>query len=191
MNGAHIRLPAAMLSLFPLLACGHTMTATVEGLQHPKTVSCKPGETIEIENGDFRIEERCASEKNRIVGDGKLERVSWDFPIEVSFREAVRKDCIIRSASVELEVQPTADPFDESLAVRDWWEFGLEEVRSLDPDASRQTVTLDMLDRPGGISPYTPETLRELILGASPDGIPIEYGDDALISYAKLELSCK
>jgi len=180
----------ALLGLF-LFGCGHSMSATVKGSKKPKQKTCTLGERVEIDNGGFRIVQKCVSEENLTVGDGRMEMTEWDFPIEDSFADALREDCIIRSAWVEMELRPTKNPFDESLAVRNRWEFGLEEIRSLDPDSGWQKVEIDMMRRPGGRSPYTPQTLRELMLEGPWSRLRIEYGYDAQISWAKIDLSCK
>ena len=172
------------------LACGHSMTATARGAKTPRLKTCTLGDRVEVANGDFRIIQKCVSEENLTVGDGRMEMTTWDFPIEESFADALRDDCIIRSAEVELELRPTRNPFGESLAVRDKWEFGLEEIRSLEPDGSWQTVQIDMMQRPGGPSPYTPQALRELILQGPWSRLRMEYGYDASISYARIDLRC-
>lgn len=172
------------------LGCSHTMSVTVKGSKNPKTKTCTLGDRVELENGDFRIVQKCVTEENLVVGDGKLEMTEWDFAIDDGFADALRDDCVIRSAWVEMDVHPTANPFDESLAVRDKWEFGLEEIRSLDPKGGWQKVEIDMMYRPGGRSPYTPQVLRELMLEGPWNRLRIEYGYDAIISRARLDLKC-
>jgi hypothetical protein len=167
------------------------MTAVVKGSKKPTVKACTLGDRVEVDNGGFRIVQKCVSDDNLEIGDGRMEMTEWDFAIDESFADALREDCIIRSAWVEMEMRPTKNPFDESLAVRDKWEFGLEEVRSLDPEGGWQKVEIDMMERPGGRSPYTPQVLRELMLLGPWNRLRIEYGYDALISYAKLDVTCK
>ena len=74
--------------------------------------------------------------------------------------------------------------------MRDKWEFGLEQVRSLDPDLGWQKVEIDMMTRHGSRSPYTPQALREIILQAPGGQVQVEYGYEAIISRATLHLHC-
>ena len=192
MKGMHqtfATIPLLMATL--LVACGHSMSVTVKGSKEPATKTCTLGERGEVENGGFRIVQKCVSEKNLIVGDGRMEMTEWDFAIEDGFADALREDCIILEAFVEMEILPKDNPFDESLAVENKWEFGLEEIRSLDPDFGWQTVEIDMMYRPQGVSPYTPQVLREIILQGPWSRIPIEYGYEAVIAEATLDLHCK
>jgi hypothetical protein len=115
----------------------------------------------------------------------------WDFPIDKDFVGYVQDDCIILGATVELDLYPTSNPFDESLSVSGKWEFGLEKIRSLDPDGGWQTITVDMMERPGGRSPYTPQALRELLTQGEWNRIRMEYGWQAKVARAELELYCK
>jgi hypothetical protein len=189
--GSSVVASALMVLACCLAACGHSMSVTVKGSREPKTQTCTLGERGEVQNGGFRIVQKCITEENLTVGDGRMEMTEWDFAIEDGFADAVRDNCIILVADVEMEVNPTANPFNESLAVKGKWEFGLEEIRSLDPDAGWQTVSIDMMERPGERSPYTPQALRELILQGPWSRLSIEYGYSARISRATLDLYCK
>ena len=193
MQPDHRTSTAALLTLAAALlaACGHSMSVTVKGSKKPDQQVCTLGERGEVRNGGFRIIQKCFFEKNLTVGDGLMEMTTWSFAIESGFADAVRKDCMIRAATVEMEILPKDDPFNESLAVRDKWEFGLEQVRSLDPDLGWQKVAIDMMTRHGDRSPYTPQALREIILQAPGGRIQVEYGYEAIISKATLHLHCK
>ena len=92
-------------------------------------------------------------------------------------------------AGIELELLRTRSAPD-SLSVRGRWQLGLEEIQNIEP-GSVETVQINVLQRAGGPSPYTPQVVRNLILDEPVGHLPMQYEFDGRVSYAKLWLVCR
>ncbi len=172
------------------VACKTTMTSVVKGSRNPRTSECSLGEATRVENGGFTILQKCVSLDNLTVGDGVAEVTEWNFDLSRSkYIEELESGCPIESVWIDLELE-RARPSYDSLSVRGKWQLGLEEIQNAEP-GSVEPIQINVLQRAGGPSPYTPQVVRELILD-DPVGLqPMHYEFDGRVSYARLTLVCR
>ena len=193
MNFSTKHVAAMMIAALALVgvSCRSPITSEVKGSKSPRTRTCELGERVEVENGGFRIVQKCISEGNLTVGDGRGEVTTWVFELSNDKDlDRLRDGCYVRSAIIELQLEPTGETLDDSLRVRGKWELGLEQIQSLEA-GSAQRVEIDMMERGGRPSPYTPRVIRSLILEEPSTGIQMIYEYDAIISWAKLTIDCE
>ncbi len=178
-----------VIAVFSLVAvsCSSTITSEVKGSKSPRTRACELGERVEVENGGFHIVQKCISEENLTVGDGRGEVTTWEF--HFSDIDRLRDGCYVQSAILEMQLEPTGNTIDDSLRVRGKWELGLEQIQSLEP-GSVQKVEIDLMERGGRPSPYTPPVIRSLILEEPESRVQMLYEFDAIVSWAKLTIDC-
>ncbi len=184
------KVPVLIIAVLSLLtvSCSSPITSEVRGSKSPRPQACGLGERVEIENGGFRIVQKCVAEGNLIVGDGRGEVTTWEFHFSDDI-DRFRDGCRVRSAILDLELEPTGDTIDDSLRVRGKWELGLEQIRSLKP-GSVQKVEINLMERAGRPSPYTPLVIRSLILEEPEARVQMLYEFDAIVSRAKLTIDC-
>jgi hypothetical protein len=190
-NFRRLRVLLAAILIAPTgIACKTTMTSVVKGSRSPRTIECGIGEAVQIENGGFTIYQKCVSTENLIVGDGRSEVTEWDFDLSRSkYIEELEAGCPIESVWIELELLRTRSAPD-SLSVRGSWQLGLEEIQNVEP-GSVETVQINVLQRAGRPSPYTPQVVRNLILAEPVGHLPMQYEFDGRVSYAKLWVVCR
>ncbi len=186
-----LRVLLAAVVIAPVgVACKTTMTSVVKGSRNPRTIECSIGEAARTGNGGFTILQKCLSTDNLTVGNGRGEVTQWDFDLSRSkYIEELEAGCSIEYVWIDLELERTRSSPD-SLSVRGKWQLGLEEIRSVEP-GSVEAVRINVLQRAGGRSPYTPQVVRELILQEPVGLLPMQYEFDARVSYAKLTLVCR
>lgn len=171
-------------------ACGTTMTSVVKGSRSPRTEDCSIGQSRQISNGGFTIEQKCVTNENLTVGDGRGEVTRWEFDLSRSkYIEELEAGCPIEAVWIDLELERTSDRPD-SLEVRGKWQLGLEEIRSVYP-GSVEEVQIDVLLRAGRPSPFTRQVVREMLLTEPVGLVPMQYEFDGLVSHAKLTLVCE
>jgi hypothetical protein len=189
-SAKHLTVPVIALLSLVAVSCSSPITSEVKGSKSPPTRTCELGERVEVENGGFRIVQKCVSEGNLIVGDGRGEVTTWEFHFsDEDDIDLFRDGCWVRSAILEIQLEPTGNTIDDSLRVRGKWELGLEEIQSLEP-GSVQKVEIDLMERGGRPSPYTPPVIRSLILEEPEARLQMLYEFDAIVSWAKLTIDC-
>lgn len=166
--------------------CGTTLTSTVEGRSRPRTRPCEEGRPTQIANGGFSIGQDCLLSENTVVGDGIDEVTVWEFDVR---HEDGYLECIPETAFIDLRLRPEADLLNETLQVEGKWELGLEEIQSLELDVEQET-TIDMMTRNGRPSPYTPIEIQRLLRDEPVGRIPMVYGSNAVVSWARLRIGC-
>jgi hypothetical protein len=166
--------------------CQTTISSTVKGSKTPTTAICEPGQPNRIANGGFTIAQDCVFSENTVIGDGRDEVTLWEFDFS---DEEDYAGCFPETAVMELRLRPEGNLLNETLRVEGKWELGLEEIQSLEVGID-QSTTIDMMLRNGRPSPYTPWEIQKLLTGKPAGRIPMVYEQNAVLSYARLDIRC-
>jgi DNA-binding beta-propeller fold protein YncE len=156
------------------------ITATASGSRTPPTAV---GESVV--NGDFLIVRN--REPGFTTGDGSDEETSWtfDFNEDPNYRDFESRSGPLTSALLTLTLTPknegiTSDVvFIETLSL-----INAPEIQTLPVDVT-STITIELLDKPS----YTSTAIIGIFFSSIEGRILMRYLDDAIISWAKLELT--
>jgi hypothetical protein len=156
-----------------------TITATANGEPAPLT-AIRPEAVI---NGDFEISSN--NERAPIVGDGLDERTWWTFdftqdPKVLAFQRAES----ITSATLTLELSPRLGVATDTIGLEALGYVVSPEIQNL-PLLEVSTVTIDLLDT------YRSEEIIEALEKGEFGKFRMYYDDDAIVSFASLELTAE
>jgi hypothetical protein len=161
------------------------IVATASGsLTPPKKV----GESVV--NGDFVIL-RNRIDPNRETGDGSDEETSWTFyfgedPNYNEFKNSSSSRPL--TALLTLTLTPTAGVDSDVVLIESLSAMPAPEIQTLPVDVT-STITIDLLEDRPAPPPYTSTAILGVLFSGIEGRIVMRYNDDAIISWAKLELT--
>ncbi len=172
--------------------CATTITSEVFGSDSPAYgyVDTSDPSSYEITNIDFTIRAFPSADNGDRIGDGRDEITEWnfDFSEDVNYTQFVSEypSHTLSSAFLTITLIPNA-----ALVTDDYLQIhSLDPIANLGlvwdgqfPSSNFQTIEIELLNH------YSAEEIFT-ILFQNPSGlIPMEYADDSLLTYAKLEIS--
>ena len=160
------------------LATNPAITAIATGSPTPSKVTAPDAVT----NGDFLIQANQSGSLDPLVGDGWDESTSWtfDFTQDPDF-SSLTDSTLLASAQLTLTLKPTHQFVNtDSLWLKD---LGLitKPIQSLRAGKTK-TITIDLFDY------FSPDQVVQA-LQSNAGKVSAVYQDDAIVSFAKLELS--
>lgn len=175
---------AVFLIVFNMATIAHavepvSITASSTGSITPPTVAYPDTVT----NGDFMISGWDTGKPVNLIGDGKDENTTWTFDFTTDLNYSVFQTTLpLSSALLTLTVTPrrggieTDYVFIEGLSL-----IGSSLIQTIPIDETR-TIQLEMLDY------YSSSEILGKFTEATSGHISMGYDDDAMISYAQLDL---
>ena len=138
-----------------------------------------------INNGDFQITSN-AADRNRATGDGVDEGTNWTFDLKTNAEwKYFSREGAIESAKLSITLSPKPGNFETDILRINYGSLGNVDpstFRSI-PVGETRTVEIDLL-----ASGYTSQELLR-VLNDNNGVVPMLYGDDAIVSYAELEIT--
>lgn len=171
---------AATAIAIPAEAIAATISSTAQGSFSPG-IGTFPDPLI---NGDFTITP-LANAPNGRVGNGSDEITTWDFDFtnDRNFSDFSTADEDLSSALLTLTLRSGFHIASDMFKI-----VGLSPIEDIDAfqNLGRRTIgtfTFDLLDY------YSSSDILDIFSGGTAGLVPFEYQDDALISFAQLDLS--
>jgi hypothetical protein len=161
--------------LTPMSAFPISISATAQGSLTPPTALFPNTVT----NGDFLI----SASNDPLVGDGQEERTTWtfDFTEDPNF-SALDTSASLTSAKLTLTLTTCCNIETDKLAIQTLPSIETEIIQGL-PRNTTQTIALELLDF------YSSSDILGILGNGVGGKIPMSYFDDAIVSFARLELS--
>ncbi|MBE9042166.1 PEP-CTERM sorting domain-containing protein [Oscillatoriales cyanobacterium LEGE 11467] len=170
---------ATTVAMVPVEAIAATISATASGSFSPG-FGTFPDPLV---NGDFTITPLSNAPRGR-VGNGSDEITTWDFDFtnDPSFSSFSTSEDLT-SALLTLTLRSGFDIASDTFKI-----VGLPDIEDIDvfQNLGRRevgTFTFDLLDY------YTSNDIFDVFSGSTAGFIPMEYRDDAILSFAQLDLS--
>lgn len=151
-----------------------TIVAIAQGSPTPSTARYPNTVT----NGDFLLRGNSIA---TLVGDGLDEFTTWDFDLtrDPDFT-SLTSTTLLASAELTLTLKPTFGIDTDGLTIQGLGSI-VKPIRELAAGETR-TITIDLLDY------FSPDTVKQAIQ-TNAGRLSVTYQDDAIVSFAKLELS--
>lgn len=164
--------------LIPSRAFSISISATAEGSLTPPTVIFPNT----ITNGDFLIATDDGSD-NFMIGDGREESTRWtlDFTQEPNF-SAFSMTEVLTSAKLTLTLTTCCNIETDEFRIQTLPSIATPSIQGL-PRNTTQTIELELLDF------YSSSDILGVFNRDAGGLIPMAYFDDAIVSFARLELS--
>ena len=164
-------------TFFSQSAIAATITATASGSQTPEIAR----DGTPVMNGDFLISSNVPT-LAPVVGDRADERTTWDFDFTAdanfpSFSTAGN----LTSALLTLELNTCCSIHTDMVSIHGLPNILTEVIRGL-PSNATSTIELELLDF------YSSAQILDKFTSGEFGKIPMLYNDDAVVSFAKLEL---
>lgn len=152
-----------------------SISATAQGSVMPTTESFPNTVT----NGDFLI----TGGEDLVVGDGADERTNWTFDFTADPNlSAFSATEMLESAKLTLTLTTCCNIKTDRFAIQSLPSINAELIQNLPRDTT-QTVELELLDF------YNSSDILRVLNRGTGGTLPMVYFDDALVSFARLELS--